>query len=421
MNNYIKQSNQLKEFFIDFALKLSKNFTKPNKKFICEMLFGIASAKSIHITKIARTLKENISVKETSNRLYERLNDFDYDNLWKNYHNSLKSTINENTLFHIDNSDIIKPNGTHFEDLGTVIDGSSKEKKIEKGYTVTEIVAVNEKSNTPTSVYSHIFSNISKDYKSDNTETKKALDNVYNSYGAKGTVVGDRGYDDKKWFEYFQDKKWDFIVRGKNNRTLKYKGKKYRIKDFANKYKGKITIKVYLKNKIVNRKASYFKVRLNGMKKDLYVVLVYFKDEVAIFYTNKELTCKNDVIRVVADYYKRWRIEEYFKFKKQEYGFEKYRVRSLQSMNALNSLLSMTLSAMAPLCEKQTKLSLTILKCAESIKEKVYFKFYRISSGIYELLKKLSTGVSKYLRSKEKEKQLQFFSLFDDFEKNAGT
>ena len=415
MNNYIKESNQLKEFFIDFALKLSKNFSKPVKKFICEMLFGIASAKSIHISKIARMLKENISVKETSNRLYERLDNFDYDSLWKNYRDSLRHNIDENTLFHIDNSDIIKPNGTHFEDLGTVIDGSSKDKKIEKGYTVTEIVALTEKSNTPTSVYSHIFSNISNDYKSDNTETKKALDKIYNSYGAIGTVVADRGYDDKTWFEYFQDKKWEFIIRGKNNRTLKYSGKKYKIKDFANKYKGKITIKVYLKNKVVNRKASYFKVRLNGMKEDLYVVLVYFKDEVAIFYTNKELTCKNDVIRVVANYYKRWRIEEYFKFKKQEYGFEKYRVRSLQSMNALNTLLSMTLSAIAPFCEKQTKLSLVILKCAKSIKEKVCFKLYRISSGIYELLKKLTTGVSNYLRPKEREKQLQFFSLLRDF------
>ena len=37
MNNYIKESNQLKEFFIDFALKLSNNFPKPVKKFICEM------------------------------------------------------------------------------------------------------------------------------------------------------------------------------------------------------------------------------------------------------------------------------------------------------------------------------------------------------------------------------------------------
>ena len=314
MNNYIKESNQLKEFFIDFALKLSNNFPKPVKKFICEMLFGIASAKSIHITKVARTLKENISVKETSNRLYERLEKFDYDSLWENYRNSLKYEINENTLFHIDNSDIIKPKGTHFEDLGTVIDGSSKEKKIEKGYTVTEIVALPEGSNTPTSVYSHIFSNISNDYKSDNTETKKALDKVYNTYGAIGTVVADRGYDDKKWFEYFQNKKWEFIIRGKNNRTIEYNGKTYKIKDFANKYKGKITIKVYLKNKVVNRKASYFKVRLNGMKEDLYVILVYFKDEVAIFYTNKELTCKKNVIKVVANYYKRWRIEEYFKF-----------------------------------------------------------------------------------------------------------
>lgn len=93
----------------------------------------------------------------------------------------------------------------------------------------------------------------------------------------------------------------------------------------------------------------------------------------------KRCAIKFSTIKVVANYYKRWRIEEYFKFKKQEYGFEKYRVRSLQSMNALNTLLSMTLSAIAPFLEKQTKLSLAILNCAETIKEKVCFKFYHVS------------------------------------------
>ena len=74
------------------------------------------------------------------------------------------------------------------------------------------------------------------------------------------------------------------------------------------------------------------------MKEEIYVVFVYFKGETAIFYTNRELTCKKDVIKVVSSYFKRWRIEEYFKFKKQEYGFEKFRVRSMKSINALNTL-----------------------------------------------------------------------------------
>lgn len=415
MNNYIKESNQMKEFLIDFGLKIAKKFHKPKIKFICEMIFGIASSKSIHITNIARSLNEKISSKETANRLYENLNALDCEKLWANYRETLKSYVNENTLFHVDNSDVIKPYGTHFEDLGMVKDGSSKDGNIEKGYPVTEITALFEDSNTPVSVYSKIFSNISKNYISDNEETDKALDSVYNAYGNLGTVVLDRGYDDKKRFEYFLNKNWEFIIRGKKNRILYYQGKKYKVAEFAEKYKGKINIKVHLKNKVVNRKASYFKVRLNGMKEEIYVVFVYFKGETGIFYTNKELTCKKDVIKVVSSYFKRWRIEEYFKFKKQEYGFEKFRVRSMKSMNVLNTLLTMTISAIASLCEKETNLARTIIECSKPIKEKVYFNYYRVSNGVFFLLSKLKVALVHIFRPKEKEKQLQLFSLLDGF------
>ena len=97
MNNYIKESNQMKELLLDFGLKIAKKIHKPKIKFICEMIFGIASSKSIHITNIARSLKEEISVKETANRLYENLNVLDCEDLWKKYRETLKPFINENT------------------------------------------------------------------------------------------------------------------------------------------------------------------------------------------------------------------------------------------------------------------------------------------------------------------------------------
>ncbi len=38
--------------------------------------------------------------------------------------------------------------------------------------------------------------------------------------------------------------------------------------------------------------------------------------------TNISIKSKEDVIKVSKLYLNRWRIEEYFKFKKQEYNFE---------------------------------------------------------------------------------------------------
>ena len=53
--------------------------------------------------------------------------------------------------------------------------------------------------------------------------------------------------------------------------------------------------------------------------------------------TNKAIKSKEDVVSIVRTYMSRWRIEEYFRFKKQHFGFENFRVRSLMSINNLNA------------------------------------------------------------------------------------
>lgn len=414
--NYNKFANQLKEFFVDFGLKVSRKLHKPEIKFINDMIFGIASSKSIHLSNIARSLKETISIKEIVDRLSYNLDKLNNEIVWKNYRNDIRNQIDKDTLFNLDDSDVIKPYGKHFESLCEVKDGSSKDNKIEKGYPVTEIVAVTKNNSHPISVYSNIYSTIKSGFKSANIQTDNALDIIYSSFGNIGTVVMDRGYDDNKRMNYFLEKNWNFIIRGKGNRKVTYQGREYNVLEFADKYKGKINIKVHLKRKTVNRKSSYFKVKLRGVKKPIYLVIVYFKGDPAIFYTNRNLTCKKDVVKVVSDYFKRWRIEEYFKFKKTEFGFENFRVRSLKRINSLNTLLSMTINAIAFQCEKKSQLSYAILENAKAIKEIVYFNYYRIANGIYILLSNLKTGIKDLFSPKNKEKQLQLFSIFDTLE-----
>ena len=52
--------------------------------------------------------------------------------------------------------------------------------------------------------------------------------------------------------------------------------------------------------------------------------------------TSKAIRSKDDVVKVARLYFSRWRIEEYFRAKKQILDFENFRVRSLVSINALN-------------------------------------------------------------------------------------
>ena len=55
--------------------------------------------------------------------------------------------------------------------------------------------------------------------------------------------------------------------------------------------------------------------------------------------TNKEIRSKEDVIRIARTYFSRWRIEEYFRCKKQTYQFENFRVRKLEAIMRLTFIL----------------------------------------------------------------------------------
>ncbi len=73
--------------------------------------------------------------------------------------------------------------------------------------------------------------------------------------------------------------------------------------------------------------------------------------------TNKVIKGKEDVVNIVRTYMSRWRVEEYFRFKKQHFGFENFRVRSLRSINNLNRLLTYAIGILGILAEKNEQQS----------------------------------------------------------------
>ena len=65
--------------------------------------------------------------------------------------------------------------------------------------------------------------------------------------------------------------------------------------------------------------------------------------------TNKEIKSKEDVIKVARTYFSRWKIEEYFRCKKQVFQFENFRVRKLCAINALNFYITLCMAFWANL------------------------------------------------------------------------
>lgn len=114
--------------------------------------------------------------------------------------------------------------------------------------------------------------------------------------------------------------------------------------------------------------------------------------------SNIPLKSKEDLVKVVRCYIDRWKIEEYFKFKKQEYNFEDFRVRSLKSINNLNKMLTFTIGLIALLSEKINRREFVnrIIKESKSLRDKVYLWFYQLARGIYNILKLAKTGIKEW-------------------------
>ncbi len=103
--------------------------------------------------------------------------------------------------------------------------------------------------------------------------------------------------------------------------------------------------------------------------------------------TNKELQAKEDICQMVYRYSSRWRIEEYFRFKKVELGFENFRVKTLDSINNLTFALDIAIVLLVVIIDEDSYyLYDSLLKYLKIIKDKVSIEFYRILSGITSVL-----------------------------------
>lgn len=80
-----------------------------------------------------------------------------------------------------------------------------------------------------------------------------------------------------------------------------------------------------------------------------------------ILATNKEIRSKEDVIKVARLYFSRWKIEEYFRCKKQVFRFENFRISNLTAINSLNLYLTLCMAFLARLSMQPETKALKVL------------------------------------------------------------
>ncbi len=404
MLNSTSNTYQMKREILTFSNKISRHLSKPDRKFTADMTYGILASGSCLLTDIVDQLHENSKKVNSVERLTRHLNNGISYKALKSYLTTICSWVPKEPVIHIDDSDIIKPDGYKFEALGLVRDGSksTNTKSIyEKGYHVTEACVLTGNGH-PVSIFSEIHSSAEKKFTSINDVTFAAMERGASLFG-KATFAMDRGYDDNKMFLKLDELKQDYVIRFTAKRKLYFHGKWIPATQLRNQRKGKIKTPLVYKSKKHDAYLSHVKVQITASKKDIYLVLVYgITEHPMLLATNKEIKSKEDVIKAAKTCFSRWRIEEYFRCKKQMFHFENFRVRKLASINALNFYITLCMAFLAHISMKPetSALKASIIQKANPIKENVHFCYYRLAKGISRILSYAKEGVRLWFRTK---------------------
>lgn len=413
MTNFNTLTHNLKRAFLNFSEKVTKNLSRPDFKFTSQMIYGILKSQSCHLSKISRALNENITLKKTIDRLSRNLNEFEYgDVLLDNYLETVKHQINDKTILIVDGSDITKTYTTKMEGISKVRDGSTGKYKL--GYHTLGITALTPERKMPIPVYTKVYTPEEKDFVSEDDEVLKGLKFIGKYFKKKNIRTFDRGYDNNTYYKYLIRNKENFIIRARKDRDVIYKDKTINILELAKKFKGKYSLDFQNKRGYkVQCKISIIPIKLPCRPNDnLNLVVCYgFGKVPMMLITNLKSEDKRLPVAIVKVYLMRWRIEEYYRFKKNQFKFEDLRVRSLNSIRNLNLILMIVVGYIGYISEKQDGKSyvLELIHISKRIYEISNFVFYAIADGLFAVLSKGKAGISDMLKKKSKSAQLTIF------------
>lgn len=423
MNSNAKIANKLKLQISKFSGIISKGFSKPKRRLIKELVYGIQASKDVKLSNIARSLKERIPLIKTEDRLSRNLDDVDFSESINNTISRLASNkILKDTVLALDPGEIVKPYAKKMENLCDVRDGSKNEKA--KGYWLCQIVGSNIIDNDAIPLYNTAYSQEANNFKSANTEIIEAIDTVSVNIGNRGVWTIDRGGDNILFFKKFIKEEKQFVIRIKQNRNIIHEGKTLNIRKFAENFKCKHEAKIRYfkegKEKVKNISYGSASIKVKDLKDNEInlVIIKGFGQVPMLLFTNKMVNniIPETVWKIVEIYLTRWKCEEVFRYTKQSYNLEDVRVRSYIGIRNIVVLVLAIAYFTSIYVGKNLKLKM--------IFEKIFFiskRFfgipafynYAMADGIYNYLYSNKYGIEYITKKPTKSNENQLELLFE--------
>lgn len=371
--------------------KMDSRLSKPEKKFALEMVLGMVISGSSNISEIGRALHEPIALKHTSKRLERMLT---HAHILEECNQlcleESVDKVDEHTIIALDGGDTVHRYGEKFEHLNYVRDGSAD--KLEKGYWLNQISGYNPQTHETFPIALDVYSTSEKDFKSANSESLNLVKKTLDLIGIQGLWVMDKGYDSGVILEYFLRRGLNIAIRmntGTTSRNVLVDGKLVNIVHAA---------------QAINRRVTFDKhCRFGSLKVELRLnhityqaTLICFKDkrnkEPLLLLTNGWIKSSRELKRRIRGYFRRWGVEESYRFEKQCFGIEKATVRKFSRIQTLIGLTLLSWLLLTKINEA-LKLKAVVLKQAKMEKNKPKqqpkFIYYRLLKGVQNLFKSI--------------------------------
>jgi hypothetical protein len=395
-----KLRSRLKAQLTKFSSELCEGLSRPLEKFVGQMLFGIQASQDVKLSNISRSLKEEIPLIKTEDRLSRNLKAVELEaELTPQLAKVASRRVEANTVLCLDLSDIRKEYAKKMEYLAPVHDGSTGE--VHAGYWLCDITGAQVNGSEIVPLYQKLYSVEAQEFTSENAEVLAGIDLVRTYTQGRGIWAVDRGGDRKKLLEPLLDRHERFVIRSTGKRfVIDRKNVRRSVAELGAKCRLRHAARVIKiqdgQEKIYELRYGVEPIRLAGRDEQLYLVVVAgFGEEPMLLLTSALEGARDSqsLWWIVQIYLTRWKIEETFRFLKQSYKLEDIRVMKYQRLKNLVVLVTAAAYFAATFLGQKMKLRILCEKLLV-ISQRFFgippFRFYALADGIKNILSQTS-------------------------------
>ena len=211
-------------------VKMFHGFSKPQSRFIRDMVYGIQATGDTILTDIARCVDSENRHRNVENRLSRNLQ---AEGLAQDLQDAVmgdaKRFIDRNTLIIVDPTDVCKPHAYKMEHLTLVRDASRSTKDnvvTTRGYHGCMAVACRSGSRKTVPLALKLWSSNAAGHRGENEEVLDVLRAIDRATDGRGIRVYDRGGDRSAFYDYYLDNGRKFITRMNERDLVSWKSPK---------------------------------------------------------------------------------------------------------------------------------------------------------------------------------------------------